>query len=111
MARACSAPLPRGFKWSTPPPLHTPHLSSSTEFTDFVPFSRDIIFGPNDTNHSVTVEIVDDRVVERSELFVVALTTTDIGVDIERTQREATVVINDDDSMSSHQSVCLSKYT
>ena len=76
-----------------------------------MPFSRDITFGPNDTNHSVTVEIIDDRVVERSELFVVALTTADVGVDIERTQREATVVINDDDSMSPHQSVCLFKYT
>lgn len=73
-----------------------------------MPFSRDITFGPNDTNHSVTVEIIDDRVVERSELFVVALTTADVGVDIERTQREATIIINDDDSMSSHQSVCLS---
>ena len=97
-----------------PFPYHscTPYLSFSTEFTDFVPFSRDITFGPNDTSQSVTVEIVDNRIVERSELFVVALTTGDIGVDIERTQREATIIIRDDDSMSPHLVFLhLSKYS
>ena len=65
-----------------------------------MPISQDITFGPNDTNHSVTVVIVDNRIAETPEQFVVALSTTDVGVQIEETQRQAVVTILDDDGKS-----------
>ena len=51
--------------------------------------------------------IIDNGIAEAVEQFVVALTTTDVGVQVEDTQRQATVAILDDDG-ESRLSVCLS---
>jgi len=51
------------------------------------------------------VVIIDNRIAEAVEQFVVALTTTDVGVQVEDMQRQATVAILDDDG-----EFCLSVY-
>ena len=55
-----------------------------------------LTFERGDTNHSVSVPLIDDDIVENLERFFVAASSNQVGVVIASPQRTAVIITNDD---------------
>jgi len=67
---------------------------------DYTPLSTDLTFGNATVTKMVTIDILDDLLVESSEFFDVTLTTTDPRITLE--PDAATVTIEDVDGKLLH---------
>lgn len=56
----------------------------------------ELTFEHGDMNHSVSVPLIDDDVVESLERFFVIVSSSQIGVEIVSPQRTAVIITNDD---------------
>lgn len=55
-----------------------------------------LTFEHGDMNHSLSVPLIDDNVVENLERFFVTASSSQVGVEIISPQRTAVIITNDD---------------
>lgn len=83
------------------PPTHTyinNHMHTHTELLDFIPLSTTIEFLPEQTRHSITLNLVADSTFEHDEYFTVELSSDkeEPVLLLEGSSVSTVVILNDD---------------
>lgn len=63
---------------------------------DYIPKQEVLIFNPNETQKSVTVDIIDDAIYEGTEIFMVSLRAVSSGVLVNQTLSSVYILDEDD---------------
>ena len=84
------------------------HLSISTAGTDYTSLSRNLTFNVTVTTQMVEVPIIDDHIVENSEVINLILVSTDSAVILNPST--STITIEDVDSKLMYGYSCVREY-
>ena len=78
-------------------------LSLSVENSDYQPRSYTVQFGPDSTQQSISVALVDDNLVELEESFRCTLSISseleELGFEVDPSAASASIIITDNDGM------------
>ena len=77
--------------------MNTRFPSAATGEADFRSTSVDLVFSPTILSRTVMIEIIDDLLLERNEMFTSRLTLTTTDVSIMLVPQEASITIIDND--------------